>query len=267
MWADGLGSSSEQGLPRCQAMRLLDLAQRATQSTSPNFWIDSLCIPKSQPARNNAIIVMRSTYANASQVIVLDNGNRKQSRSSPSEVLFCVIYTSGWMQRLWTYQEALLARQLTFEFSDGLYTLQIDSLLDQRGPTLPRSVCVVWRGLVSQSLRLLGRNSEGRNIASVSRDSTWRSTSKQTDEMLAVAGILGINVERLLSAAGRMDLKAEISDIKKVELKIVVQEKRMVAAFQALERLPLDIIFLSGRKIQWALDPGTSQRKEPTRPP
>src|SRR5438552_215418 len=114
VWADGLGSSSEIGLPECQIRSLsLDVlgsyntAQFSDEAIIP-FWIDSLCVPSQRNLRRTAIGIMAKTYANASVVLVLDEGIRQiYSTDSILEKMF-VIFVSAWVQRLWPLQEMLL---------------------------------------------------------------------------------------------------------------------------------------------------------------
>ncbi len=79
---------------------------------------------------------MAETYRNADAVLVIDSGIRSCSLSAPLEERLLHIISSGWMQRLWTLQEGLLARKLIFEFADGFATLdeliptQEEDLLD-----------------------------------------------------------------------------------------------------------------------------------------
>ena len=71
VWADGLGSTSEAGLPRCQVERLAALA-RSLVPESGAFWIDSLCVPRASDLRKTAIKAMGRTYKDAFAVLVLD---------------------------------------------------------------------------------------------------------------------------------------------------------------------------------------------------
>ncbi|KAK0236550.1 hypothetical protein EDD85DRAFT_576878 [Armillaria nabsnona] len=134
VWADGLGSTTEVGLPTCQINRLASIARRLIPSGA--FWMDALCVPEKRDLRKRAIGLMAETYRNADAVLVIDSGIRSCSVFAPLEERLLHIISSGWMQRLWTLQEALLARKLIFEFADGFTTLdeliptQEEDLLD-----------------------------------------------------------------------------------------------------------------------------------------
>jgi hypothetical protein len=281
VWVDGIGSTTEEGLPACQLAFLRDVACDVMNASDPAFWIDSLCVPSRRSARRKAIIAMHATYFNASEVVVLDKKIQLHSIASPSEIAFCAIFTSGWMQRLWTFQEALLARRLTFKFSDGLYKLEALEIMKYRRSSLPSSICHVWRALGSQLLRLRGTGSTTRNIASVSRDLAWRCTARYTDETLAIAGVLGIDVALLLvntegnTAEGNDDEPfvqwSDLCDNCKAELEVqnrALAQRRMAITLKAVIKLPRDIIFLKSPKLSienftWA--PETLMSRSPYR--
>ncbi len=122
VWADGLGSTTEEGLPACQIRRLATLTRQLTQDGA--FWIDALCIPAVKDMRKRAIGLMAKTYNEAEVVLVIDSSIRATSVSAPREEKLLHLLSSGWMQRLWTLQEGILAQKLVFEFSDGLVALE-----------------------------------------------------------------------------------------------------------------------------------------------
>jgi hypothetical protein len=122
VWADGLGSCTEKGLPTCQARRLHRLSQNRDTYESW-FWIDGLCVPKAEPYRGKAIQLMKITYRNATGVVVLDSNLRQVSTSSSIIEIGWTLLASGWMGRLWTYQEGFLPPWVDLELSDGFYDL------------------------------------------------------------------------------------------------------------------------------------------------
>ena len=48
VWVDGLGSTTNVGLPECKARRLLRLIRKVAQDANPSIWIDALCIPEAK---------------------------------------------------------------------------------------------------------------------------------------------------------------------------------------------------------------------------
>ncbi|KAJ7124465.1 hypothetical protein C8R44DRAFT_148489 [Mycena epipterygia] len=197
VWADGLGSTTEEGLPGCQIQRLAHLAGKLVPDGA--FWQDGLCIPGQKEHRNRAIAFMKETYADADKVLVLDEGLRTScSLSTPKEECLLRIATSGWMQRVWTLQEGMLARELHFQLMDDIidcthfngYSFALAQkvfplLQYRRGETAltydPRSdnppTCIV-----NEIIGLL----------------RYRTTSKPRDEPVAISGLLGINTGTLI---------------------------------------------------------------------
>ncbi|KAI0704115.1 hypothetical protein C8Q76DRAFT_220459 [Earliella scabrosa] len=212
VWADGLGSTTEVGLPTCQIARIATLARQLVPDGA--FWIDSLCIPEGgvtngQSLRKHAIRLMAETYRSADKVVVFDAGLRGLSpHTTPTKELVVRLATSSWMHRVWTLQEGMLARELYFEFSDGLTSVsRLDAML--RPPaelvetpigTLPRDPFLHFH--VPVSLRTLLDGQKARDITPAFGDIIMllqgRTTSKPADETIAIAGLAGINVSRLL---------------------------------------------------------------------
>ncbi|RDX48896.1 hypothetical protein OH76DRAFT_1520448 [Lentinus brumalis] len=143
VWADGLGSTTEKGLPTCQVSRISSFAGQLVPCGA--FWIDGLCVPEVKHLRKGAIRLMAQTYRGAEKVIVLDAGIRSHCSMSrtPAENILRV-KTSVWMQRIWTMHEAFLARELYFEFSDGLVSgSTIRKSLEPSAPLSGHPVVVV----------------------------------------------------------------------------------------------------------------------------
>ena len=120
VWRGGLGNPHQNSLPRCQLARIQALVNGLySEDLHPvPFWIDTLCVPLEQSLRNLAIKQTKSVYQEADKVLVLDSALRLVSLpSSPVESLLRIA-CSSWMQRLWTFQEGILAFQLVFQFLD-----------------------------------------------------------------------------------------------------------------------------------------------------
>ena len=81
VWADGLGSSTEEGILACQAKRLGDLVPRLNPGSSPPLWIDSICIPSSPEYRRKGISLLRNVYRNAAHVLVVDKSAQQCQRA------------------------------------------------------------------------------------------------------------------------------------------------------------------------------------------
>lgn len=118
VWADGSGGTAEVGLPLCQVWKLAALVSSILPSGA--FWMDSLCVPKDPDTRRKALKLMGRAYLDAEIVLVLDSTIKQCSaEASPNELLLHVVL-SPWMRRLWTLQEAVLAKEVVFMFSNEL---------------------------------------------------------------------------------------------------------------------------------------------------
>ena len=227
VWADGLGSTSEQGLPKCQIRRLSNMVSKTPFCTGkPTFWIDSLCVPYQHDFRKKAIMLMAKTYSLASGVIVLDCHVQNFSPTPCIEELLLTICGSGWMERLWTYQEAALARKLAFMTKDGLVELDPTPM---RLPPASLPLPTIWMYLVQQLEKLTKRpRARGQMIGVVHSTLRWRNTSKDDDETLAIAGMLDVDVSDLLVLKG---------------------EERKAKFWKLLGMVPKSIIYLAGPKL------------------
>ncbi|KAI6045430.1 hypothetical protein EDC04DRAFT_3054430 [Pisolithus marmoratus] len=228
VWADGLGSTTEKGLPTCQ----IDALVLATQRFIPTgaFWIDSLCVPEVRDLRKRAIGLMAKTYRDAQVVLVLDSGIRSCSTAAPREEKLLRVLSSGWMQRLWTLQEALLANKLVFLFHDG--TLTIDDLLPTRSDFDVMDVLLL--SLAAEVFRLTKYRRysftmvDGFTIADVANCLRHRTTSRAEDETLAISGLLNVNATELVN---------------------LPPQQRMKSLLLAVGKVPSQLIFLTGEKL------------------
>ena len=150
VWADGLCSSSRNGLFYCNLKKLFKSVHntselsRRTPRVGTNgegyadeyldsvdrrcirVWIDALCIPvhdhqnpgRSEAFKQQAINSMSKIYAGATTVLVLDHGldqiHRLQSDGTCVDMSYSIRY-SAWMNRCWTLLEGALARSLYFQ--------------------------------------------------------------------------------------------------------------------------------------------------------
>ncbi|OCH84939.1 hypothetical protein OBBRIDRAFT_356083 [Obba rivulosa] len=220
VWADGLGSTTEKGLPTCQVRRLSTLAHKVVPGGA--FWLDGLCIPAQSEMRKRAIRLMGRTYEEAQVVLVLDSGIRSCSIRAPIKERLLRVVTSGWTQRMWTLQEASLAKKLAFEFADGLmschelYSTGYGVRFDPAARFLTMEL-----GQLVKSIPAL-------RFAYVSNALQSRTTSKPDDETLAVAGLFHVDALQLVVAG---------------------PEERMRLLLLKIREIPSEVIFLQGPKL------------------
>ena len=112
VWVDGLGSTTEVGVPKCRLERLGGWVEDATGTRNAPFWIDSLCIPSLKEQRRKSIGLLKNIYQYALKVMIIDRAIPNCPENAPAERLLCSIISSPWMQRLWTYQESYLATKI-----------------------------------------------------------------------------------------------------------------------------------------------------------
>lgn len=145
VWADGLGNPRGNSVPACQLSYILErvntlresaafFADPVTRARDAEgrpllIWLDTLCCPvSSTEARSLALAQMRRTYQDARHVLVLDSG--LQFYASDEITIFEAlsrVFLSGWLSRLWTLQEARLARTIWIQFQDR--PIDLDALM------------------------------------------------------------------------------------------------------------------------------------------
>lgn len=221
VWADGLGSVAEKGLPQCQVSRLAALA--AELVPGGYFWIDSLCVPEDRAPRKKAIQMMGMTYMKAAKVLVLDASIQKCSSEEPQEQKLLYVLASGWMRRLWTLQEGILATELVVRFAGS--SIPVHDLIPRmadlhKNPLLTSLASGIYR------LSKKGDNQKF-TLGDVSRAVRWRTTTRMADETLAIASLLDVDTTVLLDTPPAERIK---------ELLLMVKY------------VPPNILFLSGEK-------------------
>ncbi|TFK88609.1 hypothetical protein K466DRAFT_598496 [Polyporus arcularius HHB13444] len=224
VWADGMGSTTEDGLPTCVVTRISKLVQKLLPDTGA-FWMDSLCVPDARGLRKCAIKLMAQTYQDAAKVLVIDSCIRSQcSESKTWEENLFRIGTSGWARRVWTLQEGILAHELYFEFTEGPVNVEEKLGLNGYDNTAegathdrlnndslrflpPHSSCshvplFGYRGNLSSPRTATTHSADHWNPDDVIRLLRLRTTSKPEDELVAISSFLPIDVDVLLSISG-----------------------------------------------------------------
>ena len=213
VWADGLGSNTEKGLPTCQIKRIHKYVCQLLPGGTPAFWIDGLCIPEERELRKMAIRKMGDTYKRALKVLVFDESIRTLcSPNNPPEENVFRISMCPWMQRVWTLQEALLAEELYFEFAEeiivpahALRGAMMEERYDQYGFPTFKTIVVerlpIWG--------ILGPRQQTYGFEEIVSLLVHRMTSKPSDEPLAIAGLLNVDTKKL-DVDGKTDLESRL---------------------------------------------------------
>ncbi|KAI9804773.1 MAG: hypothetical protein M1825_001141 [Sarcosagium campestre] len=197
------------------------------------FWIDTLCVPLNpKECRKNAIANMRSIYSRATRVLVLDAELMQSTTKSSPEEKLSRITCSTWIRRLWTLQEAALARSNFFQFAEETVIILDD-------PALPpgESVYAQWYdNEVMYYAHLFKFNwwklapalTELNRINYVFHALKARSTSHVEDEPICLATLLDLDLKKLLEPP---------------------DEYRMKQLWTLCHQLPAAILFLPGKKL------------------
>ncbi|KAI0675471.1 hypothetical protein C8Q78DRAFT_964422 [Trametes maxima] len=224
VWADGMGSVTEKGLPTCLIRRISSLAKTLLPELGA-FWIDALCIPAAHGPRKHAVKLMVYSYQDAAKVLVMDNSIRTWcSEGATWETNLLYIATSGWMRRVWTLQEGLLANELWFEFAEGPVHVEERILQELRSALLLKPSLAVPSSQVQSSqapwwtfvreitpmlyLRICRRGAAPGHyrfpLDDVIKLLQLRTMTSPDDEILAISSLLPsrINVDELLSITG-----------------------------------------------------------------
>jgi hypothetical protein len=246
VWADGLGNPDANAIPICQAENLYtaltqmheaepqwssqewDKWTQALQEyghkvlpPTPNeispqlneslpFWLDTLCIPTNESFkdfRELSLNKMRDIYHAAIGTLVLDNDLCTLPPSSPPHLILSRLLISDWRQRLWTYQEGVMSREVFIKGSHSAFRLKpiagiLKGLVEDIGTNsdctevLYKIYFRINRLILNDDLRdsnLSNGISAQRLVAAVSD----RATSRQGDEAIVLAASLGLDPSSL----------------------------------------------------------------------
>jgi hypothetical protein len=228
VWSHGLGNVADEGLPICR-LRYLEKIIRSLGGKFgriTHFWMDAMCIPDNSELKGKSIALMDQIYSNATVVMALDSMLQTLSLEDLSyESLTLHILLSDWNRRLWTFQEAKLAKNLTIALNGGwisiraLYDALWDMINDGHGSPVTLScadqlVCLTEHttGLF-EWLPLL----------------QFRSCSVSTDEPLVISVLTGLDIRSLVYEDG---------------------EGRMAKFWALLGRVPSGLLFHASPKLK-----------------
>ena len=255
VWADGLGNPRANSLPRCQLQflrqRVMETYHHFIGQSEPKyFWIDTLCVPlHPSTARKAAIRKMCQVYQKATRVLVLDTEVMHSTANCEAEEIFMRIICSSWFHRLWTLQEAALAKgRLCIQFRERSIDINVLSDGTYRSFELHNEIAYRTHSILTQPWLIFSDTSLSpvKRFCVVWQALQGRSTSRSADEPICVGTLLGMNVDALIETP---------------------DEERMVEFWAHQERLPVSLLFVNGPKLnvdgyRWA--PSTLLRRGKT---
>ena len=252
VWADGLGNTRANALRQCQIKHIYDrLNNFRTPFTSDRHeifvWIDTICCPLKPPdSKKIALALMKETYKNADNVLVLDAELEMTDHTNLDYLeILARIACSTWNRRLWSLQEGFLAKNIWIQFQTA--AINMDRLMREHNDVNES----IRSGLLHTYMR---NNFFGirRNCVQNPPNPQWgihplaitikgRSVSVPKDEPLCLSTLFDLPLPSVIEAPSR--------------------EQRMQKFWQLLSgspvRVPPWVIFSTGPKIstagyQWA---------------
>ncbi|KAK4901577.1 hypothetical protein LTR27_001349 [Elasticomyces elasticus] len=203
VWAETMGlqfngEKIEQDDRGLQKMHFNKIMSKALQCGYEWVWFDLLAIPKmsnsgSSNARSTQVKLLvinslESVYRNADAVIVLDSFALNLSSGDPLRVAAALV-CGMWLTRIWTYQEAKLAKQALVVTTTSVVSFtDIFSAVEQQAQLEPEK----WSQLHNTFDRLQPLSKYGINLADIALSSTNRNTENDIDFARGFYALLGL---------------------------------------------------------------------------
>ena len=166
--------------------------------------MDTLAVPHTQKERKMAIARMRKTYEEAHRVLVIVRDFQDIENDINPLEFFIRLFCCTWMRRLWTLQEAVMAKKLLFWLKGG--PISFDAMIEtwkqdsrsffQPGYKLGKEL-TDWRAL-SKNWEVNGVFSSVFKFPFVQRAVQYRTTTRQEDEAICMATIFNVDLSPLL---------------------------------------------------------------------
>ena len=248
VWSDGRGNPFENAMPICQLRELEDYVFKLNVDSDTLFWIDTLCVPVKEPLRNTAIMRMAKVYQSAARVLVLSAELSAIKLPSTLDETFLRIFCSTWNTRLWTLQEAVLSRVLSFQFSDQ--SIRFDHLrkaIDHMiADSIDKSHMIAqyashW---LVEARKISSSDTGDVTIERYCSALRFRSTSRPSDVAICGSILLGSGLAQVLA---------------------VPNAAKMLAFWRCQDTIPVGVLFSTGPRLKvdgfrWApsnlLEPG-----------
>ena len=202
VWADGLGNTKGNALPQSQLRRIYQLLTSfCTEElieggqARPFLWLDTLCCPVDPQRKLLALAKLPEVYREASQVLVLDSSlTATDHRHLELIEVMARVFTSGWIFRLWTLNEANLASKLWVQFRDG--TIELGQVFGNLSP-MEKLETYHFTGELSSEygkLRIRSGKDTGGELWYLTEALGHRSVSEVLDEPICLGALLRLDV-------------------------------------------------------------------------
>lgn len=200
--------------------------------------------------RKKAISEMRYIYQNAACVLILDEWLQQIPSTAATPIILTRMYQSSWIKRLWTHQEGFFPKEIYVQFSDK--AVKLDSITDKsteyqrnmaakgyflRFPNLTSLRFSTQYGFLKNAYLSIAK--EGKIwmlYKPLSHIMGVRQTSRQADETVCLATILGLDVRRYLDIPDKPDEEAA--------------KQRMAILLGEIKTFDMGIIFNNWERLQ-----------------
>ena len=146
---------------------------------------------------------MRRTYQNADKTLALDGSLLKLDSHLPIVELFMRVKISGWMRRLWTFQEGKIGPNLHLQFVNGprsLVSICSEMKIYSR-PETGASMCLRYGDHCFNTFEpFVSREDLGwpHRFTGICREIMHRSSTRSADETICLATLLGLESGSIL---------------------------------------------------------------------
>jgi hypothetical protein len=173
--------------------------------------------------RTKAIKDMRYLYQNAAAVLILDEWIRQIPWTAPTPAMLARVYQCNWIKRLWTHQEGFFPKELWVQFSDQAVKIEDieDKAQEYEKDMIPKGIFSRFASIVSWKvpsqyvffrMAYMNMGKERAKIyglygplADIMR---LRRTTRQGDEAVCLATILGLELDPYLAILDKPDAEA-----------------------------------------------------------
>lgn len=178
---------------------------------------------------------MKDTYEKASYVLVLDSQLQETclgASQSASDIAWTRetavrIVNSGWMRRLWTFQEGRLAKRLSFQFADQVVQHRelMHSLVTCVENGFSPITADMFRAMVPIARDLRYDDGVGRSAfitsQAVFNAIAWRSTSNAQDEAVCIASIFGLDSGQFVDIPLEQHVPRLLLQVRKIPISVL----------------------------------------------